>query len=146
MLYEGLRADGLKVIQAIRARYDGRKRSPFDEAECGHHYGRAMASWAAVLALTGFQYSAVTGTLRFQAARRRLSWFWSTGYAWGVVEQRPAREGIRICLQVLHGALELKTLELTGCGAAALPEVQTLTAGRTFEALVNKTEKLSKAK
>ncbi|MCY3020915.1 MAG: GH116 family glycosyl-hydrolase, partial [Planctomycetota bacterium] len=44
MLYEGLVADGLKAIAAIRARYDGRKRSPFDEAECGHHYGRAIAS------------------------------------------------------------------------------------------------------
>ena len=44
----------------IRARYDGRQRNPFDEAECGHHYARAMASWAAVLALTGFRYSAVT--------------------------------------------------------------------------------------
>ena len=45
--------DGLRCIAAIRARYDGRKRSPFDEAECGHHYARAMASWAAVLAWPG---------------------------------------------------------------------------------------------
>ena len=27
-----------------------------EEAECGHHYARAMASWAAVLALSGFRY------------------------------------------------------------------------------------------
>ncbi len=57
MLYEGQRENGLKCIRAIRDRYDGKKRSPFDEAECGHHYARAMASWAAVLALTGFRYS-----------------------------------------------------------------------------------------
>ena len=61
MLQEGMEAQGLRCIEAIRARYDGRKRSPFDEAECGHHYGRAMASWAAVLAWTGFRWSGVTG-------------------------------------------------------------------------------------
>ena len=58
MLYEG-QTRGLKCIAAIRDRYDGRKRNPFDEAECGHHYARAMATWAAVLALTGFRYSGV---------------------------------------------------------------------------------------
>jgi hypothetical protein len=49
----------LEIIMAIRARYDGLKRNPFNEAECGHHYARAMASWAAILALSGFEYSAV---------------------------------------------------------------------------------------
>ena len=58
---------GLKCISAIRDRYDGQKRNPFDEAECGHHYARAMASWAAILALTGFHYSAVDQTIRFAA-------------------------------------------------------------------------------
>ena len=33
MLYEGQTAAGLRCIQNIRDRYDGRKRSPFDEAE-----------------------------------------------------------------------------------------------------------------
>ncbi len=40
MLYEGMTAEGLACIGDIRDRYDGRKRSPFDEAECGHHYAR----------------------------------------------------------------------------------------------------------
>jgi non-lysosomal glucosylceramidase len=35
MLYEEILEEGLTCIRAIRARYDGRKRSPFDEAECG---------------------------------------------------------------------------------------------------------------
>jgi len=45
MLYENMEAPGLECIADIRARYDGAKRSPFDEAECGHHYARAMAAW-----------------------------------------------------------------------------------------------------
>jgi hypothetical protein len=44
LLYEDELEAGLKCIKAIRDRYDGRKRSPFNEAECGHHYARAMAS------------------------------------------------------------------------------------------------------
>lgn len=35
-----------EVVRDIRDRYDGEKRSPFDEAECGHHYARALASWS----------------------------------------------------------------------------------------------------
>ncbi len=68
MLYEGMTDEGLQSIRDVRARYDGLKRNPFDEAECGHHYARAMASWAAVLALTGFRYSAVTRELLLVAA------------------------------------------------------------------------------
>ena len=39
MIYEGQIRDGLKCIKNVRDRYDGAKRSPFNEAECGHHYG-----------------------------------------------------------------------------------------------------------
>ena len=39
-----------KVVRDIRSRYDGRKRNPFDEAECGHHYVRALAAWSVLKA------------------------------------------------------------------------------------------------
>lgn len=38
-------AEAEAVVAAIRDRYDGVKRNPFDEAECGHHYARALAAW-----------------------------------------------------------------------------------------------------
>jgi hypothetical protein len=92
MLYEGLLDDGLRCIEAIRDRYDGRKRSPFNEAECGHHYARAMAAWAAIPALAGFSYSAVSRTLtlapRWQPADFRCVWVLPSG--WGTVEQAVA--------------------------------------------------------
>lgn len=126
MLYEGMTEEGLTVMQSIRDRYDGLKRSPFDEAECGHHYARAMASWAAVLALTGFHYSAVTQILRFTASSVPCRWFWSTGSAWGLCEQWPGEEGTKVRLTVTKGSLTLRTLSLDGLGALTLPEVQTL--------------------
>lgn len=138
MLYEGLTADGLKVIEAIRSRYDGRKRSPFNEAECGHHYGRAMASWAAVLALTGFGYSGVTGTMTFKPAPKRQRWFWSTGYAWGTCEQTPGKSGVRVSVAVLYGSVKLRSIELQGRGAVALPEPRTLKANDTVAVVVRR--------
>jgi len=111
--------DALECLTAIRARYDGKKRNPFNEAECGHHYARALASWAAYLFWTGFHYSAVTGALTFAAATKPVTWFWSTGQAWGTCRQH----GRRVTLRVEHGALRLERLELAGRGAVACPGV-----------------------
>ena len=41
----GDKAAAERIVRNIRDRYDGRKRNPFDEAECGHHYARALAAW-----------------------------------------------------------------------------------------------------
>ncbi len=115
MLYEGQLAAGLRCIEAVRARYDGRKRSPFDEAECGHHYARAMAAWAAVLALTGFYYSGVDQTMGFTA--QAGAWFWSNGYAWGVCRQAEVEGGYTVELSVLGGTLSLRRFILAGDAA-----------------------------
>jgi len=114
MLYEGQTKEGLECIRNIRARYDGQKRSPFDEAECGHHYARAMIAWAAVLALTGFRYSAVEQTMAFAA--RDGSFFWSNGYAWGQCGLERKGNNMHVNLSVLHGKLSLRQLELPGFG------------------------------
>jgi len=51
--------EGLTIVQAVRARYDGRVRNPFNEYECGHWYARAMASYGLLQAYTGARYDAV---------------------------------------------------------------------------------------
>ncbi len=127
MLYEGQTENGLRCIGAIRDRYDGRKRNPFNEAECGHHYARAMASWAAVLALTGFHYSGVDQAMTFTA--QDGSWFWSNGYAWGTCHQKTTRDGIEVNLHVLHGTLTLKRLELVSVGEVVMDAPRTIRCG-----------------
>ena len=127
MLYEGLVDEGLQCIQAIRDRYDGRKRSPFDEAECGHHYARAMASWAAVLALTGFQYSRVEGAMTLAA--REGTFFWSTGYAWGTCTQQAVDGDMQVTLDVLHGTLTLGRFSLGGVGQVTWDTPRTVAGG-----------------
>ena len=118
MLYEGQEQAGLKAIAAIRHRYDGERRNPFDEAECGHHYGRAMASWTGVLAWTGFQYCGITKTLTMAA--RPGTHFWSNGYAWGTCRIRCDKAGQTwtVKLQVQEGQLRVKSLVLGETGAS----------------------------
>jgi hypothetical protein len=115
MLYEGMTEAGLQCVREIRDRYDGRKRSPFDEAECGHHYARAMASWAAVLALSGFHYSAVTRVLTLTPTAGR--YFWSNGYAWGTFDIKPEGDRIAVHLTVTSGTLRLSRLDLSHFGS-----------------------------
>jgi uncharacterized protein (DUF608 family) len=129
MLYEGLVEEGLRCIRAIRARYDGARRNPFDEAECGHHYARAMMSWGAVLALSGMSYEGAVGTLTF--APRIGRHFWSTGYAWGTC--RVSEEGGHKCiaLEVIEGRLPLARVSLGDWGTAELPGAVQLHGGQT---------------
>ncbi|MCP3931065.1 MAG: hypothetical protein GY705_18435, partial [Bacteroidetes bacterium] len=106
MLYEGMESEGLDCIKNIRDRYDGQKRNPFDEAECGHHYARAMASWAGLLAESGFLYSAVDKSIKF--TDKPGKYFWSNGSAWGMCEI--TENGAN--LEVLHGNIELNNLQV----------------------------------
>ena len=108
MLQEGQTEDGLKVIRSIRDRYDGKKRSPFNEAEAGHHYARSMVAWAAVLATTDFHYSAVDKSMTVTS--NPGTYFWSNGYSWGTCEVKD-KEAV---LTVLYGKLELDSFTIDG--------------------------------
>ena len=106
MKYEGMDEEALKCFAAIRNRFDGAKRNPFDEIECGHHYARAMASWAGVLAWSGFHYSGIRQEIGFTDSPG--TYFWSNGYAWGVCKVTE-KEAI---LKVLKGELSLKQIKI----------------------------------
>jgi len=129
MLYEGQIDNGVKCIKNIRDRYDGRKRSPFDEAECGHHYGRAMASWSALLALTGFHYSGLQKEITFNNISG--NYFWSNGYAYGNVNLREMDGDRQMELTVLNGKLELSGINIKTLSKLSLPETKTILCGET---------------
>ncbi len=129
MLFEGQITEGLHCIRNIRNRYDGQKRNPFNEAECGHHYARAMASWAAVLALSGFHYSAVEKTMTFQSDPG--DFFWSTGYAWGTCRIESDRRSRNMVLSVLGGEVVLSRIFL-GANSHEFKNNQHLQEGDTL--------------
>jgi uncharacterized protein (DUF608 family) len=125
MMYEGQMDNALKCITSIRNRFDGRKRNPYDEPECGHHYGRAMASWASVLALSGFQYSGVKGSISFTSTPG--NYFWSNGYAWGTCKV----ENKKAVLTVLNGTLSFSKFSLGNISTKVKPTI--LKAGEQKE-------------
>ncbi len=129
MLYERLTDDGLQCIRSIRDRYDGLKRNPYDEAECGHHYGRAMISWAGVLALTGFHYSAIERSLQVDA--RDGTMFWSNGYAYGTLRQSAAGESLSVIITAIRGDVSLKRLTVRNYGRKMFDRAYTVHAGQT---------------
>lgn len=120
MLFEGMKTEGIKTISDIRNRYDGLKRNPFDEAECGYHYVRAMASWASVIALTGFNYSGVTKTMQINSENG--TYFWCNGYSWGNCTVSGKGKTREVRVEVFGGILELKGFNLKNFGKRILRE------------------------
>ena len=116
MMYEGQVENGITNIKNIRDRYNGLKRNPFNEAECGNNYARAMASWGAVIALSGFQYSAVEKSMSFHSFKGSM--FWSNGDAWGVCNQN----GDTVELVVYHGVIQLDDFSIQGTKVNLLKE------------------------
>jgi len=132
MLYEGMYDEGVKVISNIRDRYDGRKRSPFDEAECGHHYARAMTAYGAVLALTGFHYSGVAKTLKFK--QMDGTYFWANGYTYGTIDQEQQNDLVKVKIHVLgEHPLAIKEFELQEFGNVIFKKTQNIVDEIEFE-------------
>jgi uncharacterized protein (DUF608 family) len=112
LVSEGFVKEGLTVVKALRSRYDGRIRNPWNEYECGNYYARAMASYALLGALSGFRYSAAHKTLWFgpQVSVRPFNTFFCTASGFGSIEL----DGRSLRVQVLEGELQLERLVLNG--------------------------------
>ena len=111
LIAEGFVKEGLTIVKALRSRYDGRVRNPWNEYECGNYYARAMASYALLGALAGFRYSAVQRTLWFGPRLSVLPFktFFSTAFGFGII----VLDSQSLRIQVMEGELPLEKLVLT---------------------------------
>ena len=113
-IMEGLVEEGLTVLAALRARYNGTRRNPYNEIECGDHYSRAMAGWSALEALSGFHYNALENRLAFAPASDapdfRAPFITSDG--WGIFEQRHYATGWQVRLSCAYGQIQVQQLAL----------------------------------
>lgn len=118
----GMRDEGIECIGNVRARYDGEKRNPWDEAECGHHYARAMASWSSVVILSGFDYNGQSGAVRAlpPSYSGNFRSFWSNGTGWGVFTYARERGATRFELKVIVGKLSCRSCEIFGSGGVTV--------------------------
>jgi non-lysosomal glucosylceramidase len=120
MIFRGMVDQGVECIHNIRPRYDGEKRNPWDEAECGHHYARAMAAWSGVVAVSGFSYNGATGSLVAvpRVPHREFNCFWSTRTGWGTFSyESAAGRRTLFTLRVLAGTLPCSSLGIVDTGS-----------------------------
>ena len=99
MIWAGMTKEALAIVEGARDRHDGRKRNPFNEPECGHHYARAMSAWSPWLALAGFSYHAPQHSVRVAPLWRPQSAFrslWTSGQGWGLFELDGGRFNLRV--------------------------------------------------
>lgn len=85
MLQCGMEDKALEIVRAIRERYDGEKRNPWAEMECGASYARAMASYSFLLTYSGFIFDMPKKRIGFKPIKNGR-YFWSVDGAWGTVE------------------------------------------------------------
>ena len=125
LIYAGLDNDAIRVINDVRARYNGKNRNPFDESECGRHYSRAMIAWGLVIAWYGQNYNARNGILSFDNESRGNVFPWFTGYAWGKIE----REKNTLIFDVIEGQIYVEQVIINKIKYANLSPNKLLRSG-----------------
>ena len=124
MLFAGMVREGVECIRNIRARYDGERRNPWDEAECGHHYARAMAAWSGLLALSGFRYHGVQESVVAlpRIADRNFRCFWSAATGWGMFSLHREAAATQLTIELDRGTLACRrcTIPASSGQSAAL--------------------------
>lgn len=86
MISQGLVTEGETIVRAIRNRYDGSNRNPWNEIECGNNYARSMASYALLLIYSGFSFDMTKNYIGFKPMLAGDgSYLWSVGGTYGNV-------------------------------------------------------------
>ena len=124
----GMVPQALEYVENARARYDGVKRNPWDEEECGHHYARAMSSWSSFVAMSGFVYHGDRAHITAvpPGAGNNFRCFWSTGTGWGTYSLRRGQTGsLQFSIEVLAGNLPCRACTLAVSGTHVTAQMGT---------------------
>jgi uncharacterized protein (DUF608 family) len=134
LIYEGMLTEALTVIESARRRHDGERRNPWNEPECGHHYARAMSSWATLVALSGFHYSGVERRLTLTPRVRRANFrsFWSAPSGWGSFAETLAAQQHKVAVEAIEGSLAVARLVLDAGAAAGARKVSARLGSETL--------------
>ncbi|MFQ6133550.1 MAG: GH116 family glycosyl hydrolase, partial [Armatimonadota bacterium] len=129
LIYEGFVEEGLDLVAAVRERHAGHNRNPWNEFECGHHYARAMSSWSLLLALSGYQYSAIEQSLAFapRLSAEDFRCFFTTGSGWGLFSQRQTDGRMLAEIRLDYGELALRSVRLRAPGGPVQAELEGMT-------------------
>ena len=121
LIFGGMVREGVQAYEDVRRRFDGERRNPWDETECGHHYARAMSAWSGMVALSGFRYRGPEKAVIAVPATRSSSFssYWSTGTGWGTFALTNTSARPRLTISVLQGSLPCSSVEIAGRSAGS---------------------------
>jgi len=110
MIQESLIKEGLSITKSIRNRFDGKKRNPWNEFECGSNYTRSMASYALLHSLAGFEFNTVKKHIGFNPKinKEEFNCFWCLDKGWGIFNI----EDKKIELNVKYGEITIKSFSI----------------------------------
>lgn len=99
----GLEKQALEIVESINDRYDGKKRNPFAEIECGASYSRSLACYSFLPVYSGFYFDLPNKTIGFNPYNSG-KFFWSADNVWGqvIIDEQ------KVEIKVLYGEIELK--------------------------------------
>ena len=130
MISEGMIEEGLTIISAVRDRYQGDNRNPWNEIECGSNYARSMASWAFLPIFSGFHFDMVKKEIGFAPVLPGdFQCLWSVDSAWGTISIN--KEGAKLTL--LGGQLTLNNLSLPFTQGAIIADGKPASYPVTFQ-------------
>ncbi len=114
----GMVDDCIKIVKAIRQRYDGEKRNPWDEIECGHNYARTMASFALLPIFSGFSFDMPNNKIGFDPiiSCEKFRCPFSLSEGWGEIEFD--EKELKVILR--DGSLTLRELDFGNREASEL--------------------------
>jgi uncharacterized protein (DUF608 family) len=132
MLWEGMAREALAIVRGIHERYDGARRNPWNEVECGDHYARAMASWGCLLAAEGYVYDGPAGRIGFapRLTPDDFKAFFTAADGWGSLVQKRAAGRQTDRIEVKWGRLRAATLEFGAPEGATVAKASVGAAGR----------------
>ncbi len=129
LISRGFEEQGLEMVKAVRDRYDGSTRNPWNEMECGSNYARSMASYALLLTYSGLKFDLPNRTVGFIPLKGEGSFFWSVEGAWGSAEVTKDK----VVISVTEGSLSVDKVicpfgekKLSGTAAIKANEVLTI--------------------
>ena len=86
MIVNGFVKEGETMVKAVRDRYDGERRNPWNEIECGSNYARSMASFALLPIYSGFSFDMSKKHIGFfPISNEDGRYLWSVGNTWGTI-------------------------------------------------------------
>lgn len=85
LLYYGYYDEAMDVVRAVRNRYNGKNRNPWNDIECGHNYVRSMSAFSLIPITSGFVADLPNATLTFNPISKPFNSIWSVATGWGSV-------------------------------------------------------------